>query len=71
MSNKSFEGLLKIGMTEKDPEARRKELQGTGVPHPFDLEYSVLCDDFQNWELKAHKKLSQYRENSERMDGHV
>ena len=31
MSNKSFEGLLKIGMTEKDPEARRKELQGTGV----------------------------------------
>ena len=62
MSNPAFTGLLKIGQTNKDPEVYRKEeLDTTGVPAPFKVEYYVFSDNYINLELKVHSALSEYR----------
>ena len=37
-SNHSYPGILKVGMTERTPEQRIKELFKTGVPSPFHIE---------------------------------
>jgi hypothetical protein len=41
LSNPSF-NKVKIGYSERDPIVRVSELDTTGVPTPFTLEYSVL-----------------------------
>jgi hypothetical protein len=68
MSNPSFqEGLLKIGKSSKRPVlSRRKELQTTGVPEPFVVEYSAFVDDFSLIEQRAHKVLDRFRNKSNR-----
>ena len=45
MSNPSFaDGRIKIGKSDRDPEEFRKsELNSTGVPEPFKVEYSAYC----------------------------
>jgi|GEM_PF-5686181 len=62
MSNPSFPELLKIGCTGKDPELRKAELHGTGVPTPFHIEYLAWTKDFDVLEKKVHKRLRSYRE---------
>ena len=59
LSNAGMPGLLKIGLTERMPQARAKELQTTGVPHPFQLEFSVSVPDCQAAERQVHKLLEQ------------
>ena len=68
MSNPSFQGgLLKIGNSSKHPDSfRKEELQTTGVPEPFLVEYSALADDFSLIEQKAHKLLARHRHKSNR-----
>lgn len=39
ISNQAMPGIFKIGFTLKDPELRAKELDSTGVPYPFIVEY--------------------------------
>lgn len=41
ITNKSMPGLLKIGYTMKDPRSRAKELEGTGIPTPYEVVYEV------------------------------
>ena len=46
MSNSAFPNLLKIGKSTKDPTKDRvSELNQTGVPEPFKVEYYALVED--------------------------
>ena len=61
LSNPSMPNLIKVGKTTKHPSKRMSELHSTGVPTPFELEFSVMVDDCGSSELSAHKALSNYR----------
>ena len=49
----------------KDPHIRAKELGGTGIPHPFSVDYSALVDNPENVEKSAHRKLRACRDQKE------
>lgn len=67
MSNPSFEGLLKIGKSDRDPtEFRAEELYSTGVPQPFNVEWYGFVNDHHSIEKKVHSHLGQNRENKSR-----
>lgn len=53
--------LIKVGKTTKHPSKRMSELHSTGVPTPFELEFSVMVEDCGFSEMAAHKALSHYR----------
>jgi len=63
MSNPSLvKGMLKIGKSSKDPENYRKlELETTGVPAPFTVEYYAFVDDHDSLERSIHQSLAKYR----------
>ena len=68
MSNEAFaSNLLKIGKSARDPtEFRKQELESTGVPAPFVVEYYVLLEEFDDLELQVHQALAQRRKYSNR-----
>jgi hypothetical protein len=68
MSNPSFlKGRFKIGKSDRDPEEyRRNELDTTGVPEPFVVEYFAFVDDHHSVERSIHRALSDKRPNSQR-----
>lgn len=57
LSNDDMPGLVKIGQSAMDPHMRAAELQTTGVPSPFIIEYKALYDDFALLERLVHKEL--------------
>lgn len=62
MSNSSFEGNpLKIGKSDRHPSERKKELQTTGVPDSFFIEYYIKVDNPDSLERSVHIELSNYR----------
>ena len=65
ISNRSMPGLVKIGYTMKDPEIRAAELNGTGVPTPYVVEYEVLVNEPMKIERAAHTHFSVDREGKE------
>lgn len=66
LSNPSFPGLVKIGMTTKTVEARAAELYTTGVPTPFVIEASYPCSNVVIAEQHVHDMLDLFRESSSR-----
>ncbi len=58
LSNRAMPGIVKIGFSTKDPSLRASELQGTGNPEPFVVEYDVLVIDPRDIEQHVHRKLS-------------
>lgn len=57
--NPSYEGLVKIGKTTRDPEERVKELSAaTGVATPFILVYKRLFQDCHTAESNIHTVLT-------------
>lgn len=68
MSNPSFvSGRVKIGKSDRDPERYRKdELETTGVPEPFHVEYFALVEDHDGIERALHKKFAEQRVRSSR-----
>ena len=56
-SNPSMPGIVKIGYTLSDPEIRARELDATGVPHPFEVDYSILVDNPRDLEQSVHRCL--------------
>lgn len=58
-------GLLKVGHSTKDPELRAQELNNTGAPHPYVVEYEMLIEDPFRIEKQAHKALQGFRERKE------
>lgn len=65
ISNKAMPGIFKIGFTLKDPALRAKELDSTGVPYPFVVEYEILVDEPHALEQRVHKSLRAQREGKE------
>ena len=60
--NSSMPGVLKIGYTERDVEARAQELSnGTGVLVPFVVAYYAKCFFAPNAEAEIHSVLDRYR----------
>ena len=60
LSNPSMPGIVKVGMTERTPEDRAKELFSTGVPLPFKIEFAKYVKDPKNKESSLHLLLEQY-----------
>ena len=67
LSNKSYPGLLKIGVTRLHPIRRAKQLSAaSGVPTPFKLVYFRDFNDSVLAEKLVHNELDHYRENNNR-----
>jgi len=67
MSNPTFpENLLKIGFTKKHPNIRAINLQTSGIPTPFKVEYVIITPDGFKLEKQIHNHLKKYRENENR-----
>lgn len=65
ISNKAMPGLVKVGYSMKDPELRARELNHTGAPHPYAVDYEVLVDEPYSIEQGTHRDLSAKREGRE------
>ncbi len=67
ISTKSMSDLVKIGFSTKDPQMRAAELNHTGNPHPYRVEYDVLVDDPRKIEQVIHGilKAKNLHENKE------
>lgn len=65
ISNKAMPGLVKVGFSMKDPELRARELDHTGAPHPYAVDYEVLVDEPYSIEQGVHRDLSAKREGRE------
>lgn len=61
MSNESFPGVIKIGMTRDLPQQRAAALSNTSVPFPFVVEFAVFCSEPSEIEQYAHDQLNGYR----------
>lgn len=58
--NPSLPGLVKVGKTTRDVEARAKELSSaTGVPTPFVAAYEVYTEDCDSLERMVHTYLGE------------
>jgi len=67
MSNRAFPNLLKIGKSKKDPTTDRvNELNQTGVPEPFKVEYYAFVEDEDYLERVVHQKFASQRPNKNR-----
>lgn len=65
ISNRAMTGLVKVGYSAKDPELRADELNHTGSPHPYVVEYELLIAEPYQVEQGAHKYLHKVREGKE------
>jgi len=65
LSNSAMPGLVKVGFSTKDPVLRVGELDGTGLPHPFIIEYDALVFEPRDVEQAVHQRLSQHHEAKE------
>jgi hypothetical protein len=63
-SNPSMPGLLKVGITERTPEERAKELSTTGVPTPFVIEFAKRVKSPAQKEATLHALLEKYAERT-------
>jgi ssDNA-binding Zn-finger/Zn-ribbon topoisomerase 1 len=65
ISNKAMPEILKIGYSTKDPKLRAEELNHTGSPHPYVVEYEILIEEPYQIEQRIHKMLSATKEGKE------
>lgn len=65
ISNPAMPGLVKVGYSAKDPELRAEELNHTGSPHPYIVEYELLIEEPYHVEQRAHKYLHNVRAGKE------
>lgn len=65
VSNKAMPGLVKVGYSMKDPELRAAELNHTGSPHPYLVDYEALVENPHKIEQSCHRKLAGQREGKE------
>lgn len=61
MFNPAMRGLVKIGLTERTPNERAKELRGTGVPDDFIMVYDELVTDCKAVEKLMHERFAEFR----------
>ncbi len=65
LTNKAMPGLLKVGFSTKDPVLRANELEGTGLPHPYEVAYDVLVEEPRDVEQAVHRELGDSHEAKE------
>ncbi|WP_157211393.1 GIY-YIG nuclease family protein [Pandoraea sp. B-6] len=65
ITNKAMPNLVKIGFSTKDPRLRALELNHTGIPHPYLVEYDLLVTAPFRIEQQVHMKLQAQREGKE------
>jgi len=65
ITNRALPGLVKIGYSTKDPSLRADELNHTGCPTPYVVEYDVLVIDPREFEQKIHASLHEVIEGKE------
>lgn len=65
ITNKAMPGLVKLGYSTKDPCLRAKELDNTGSPHPYVVEYDILVNDPRDYEQHLHHIFADQREGKE------
>lgn len=65
ISNPAMPGLVKVGFSTKDPELRAQELNNTGAPHPYQVDYDALTTDPHRTEQAVHRSLHSKREGRE------
>jgi T5orf172 domain/Leucine rich repeat len=65
ITNKGFDGLVKIGFSERPPEFRAKELGNAGSPYSCVVQYEILVEDPRKVEQTIHRHLSSRHENKE------
>ncbi len=61
LRNGAMPGIVKVGMTTKLAEDRAKQLQETGVPLPFDVEFRSATSHPRAVEAEAHARLAYCR----------
>jgi hypothetical protein len=60
--NPSIPNLIKIGMTDRDdPHTRIEELNTTGLPEPFRIEFALRVSDAVSVEGALHARYSDFR----------
>lgn len=65
LSNRAMPNMLKIGFSTRDPSLRIQELNTTGLPHPFVVEYDVLVMGPREVEQAVHAELKKHHEAKE------
>ena len=65
ISNKAMPELVKVGFTMKAPELRAEELNHTGTPHAYVVNYAVLVEDPERHEQRTHIALKGSKEGKE------
>lgn len=67
MSNPSFHSdMLKIGWTREHPNIRLNNLNTTGIPTPFIVEYVIITPEGSKLEKQIHNHIKSHRVNSNR-----
>lgn len=61
LTNPSMPGLVKIGWTSRTAEQRIAELDGTGVPEPFEIEVAYRVPNGRAVERALHEAFKPYR----------
>lgn len=65
ITNQAMPELVKVGFSTKDPALRAKELNHTGNPHPYLVEYEALVWEPRNIEARVHTRMNGCREGKE------
>ena len=66
LSNPAMPGMVKIGKTGREVEARLNDLYTTGVPLPFECAYAAGVADMDKVEKAFHNAFGPYRINPRR-----
>lgn len=66
VTNSSFPKYVKVGWTRHNPHKRISDIDSTGVPTPFDLNYVACVEDAGRLEKLTHQFLDNYRVRSSR-----
>jgi T5orf172 domain len=59
-SNPSFDGILKVGITRRDPRVYAEELSTIGVPTPFVVEFAKRVKSPEYNERNVNDKLDEF-----------
>jgi T5orf172 domain len=65
ITNQAMPDIVKIGYSSKDPSQRTLDLNHTGAPHPYTLEFDALVINPVQIEQKIQKSLHSCREGKE------
>ena len=66
LSNPSYKGTYKIGLTTKSIDGRMKQLYKTGVIHPFVCEFAKRVKQVHQTERLLHKRMASSRVHPDR-----